>query len=315
MRGSIKWQVNQVFASINNIGQSKHESKEIARADGAKTWHDIGKSIGVHSYATLDDYRAIARQCMSFCKENFGLKDIEKLNGEYVAEFLNAKLESGLAKSSLQKYSAALEKLEVALNRYAEQHNTGKEYQFDEAIKEVREAVYATRESQDSSRYIENVQEKIGKIENQAHQLAAKMQYEGGARRDEIGAGKYNQLTEKNLQGIKTDPKTGKEVGTVSVQGKGGKIREIHVSPETYRQLEQYIQKHEQFKINYHAYRNELKSAIGPEYTGTHGLRWAYAQDRFQELQASGRSFEQALQDVSVELGHNRPDITEHYLR
>ena len=317
LRGSPKWQVQEVFKSINALGQSKHEAKMQARETGARTWHDIGKSIGVHSINALKTYTEVAKQCLQYARENLGTSRIEQLNGNHVAEFLNSKLEQGLSKASLQNYAAALEKLEVALNQYAKKHDTGREYNFTEAIKEVREAVYQKyQDSNIQSRYIDNIREKINGIENPVHRLAAKLQAEGGARIGELGGGKVkNQLTEKNLQGIKTDPKTDKEIGCISVVGKGGKVREIHVSPETYRQLEQYIQKHEQFKINYHAYRNELKSAIGPEYTGTHGLRWAYAQDRFQELQASGRSFEQALQDVSSELGHNRPDITEHYLR
>ena len=317
LRGSPKWQVQEVFKSINALGQSKHEAKMQARETGARTWHDIGKSIGVHSINALKTYTEVAKQCLQYARENLGTSRIEQLNGNHVAEFLNSKLEQGLSKASLQNYAAALEKLEVALNQYAKKHDTGREYNFFEAIKEVREAVYQQyQDSNIQSRYIDNIREKINGIENPEHRLAAKLQAEGGARIGELGGGKVkNQLTEKNLQGIKTDPKTDKEIGCISVVGKGGKVREIHVSPTTYRQLEQHIAKHGSFSVNYHAYKNSLRSALGTEYTGTHGLRWAYAQDRFQELQASGRSYEEALQDVSSELGHNRPDITEHYLR
>jgi integrase len=48
---------------------------------------------------------------------------------------------------------------------------------------------------------------------------------------------------------------------------------------------------------------------------GAHGLRHSYAQERMRELQSSGLSRADALEVVSQELGHFRPDITEVYLR
>lgn len=49
--------------------------------------------------------------------------------------------------------------------------------------------------------------------------------------------------------------------------------------------------------------------------TGAHGLRHSYAQERMAELQHHGLTRELALETVSQELGHFRPDITEVYLR
>lgn len=50
--------------------------------------------------------------------------------------------------------------------------------------------------------------------------------------------------------------------------------------------------------------------------TGAHGVRHSYAQQRMEELQlAAGLSYRDALEVVSQEMGHFRPDITEVYLR
>lgn len=49
--------------------------------------------------------------------------------------------------------------------------------------------------------------------------------------------------------------------------------------------------------------------------TGAHGLRHSYAQDRMIELQNRGLTRNQALETVSQEMGHFRPEITETYLR
>ena len=48
--------------------------------------------------------------------------------------------------------------------------------------------------------------------------------------------------------------------------------------------------------------------------TGAHGLRHSYAQERMNELQYS-LNRERALETVSQEMGHFRPEITETYLR
>lgn len=49
--------------------------------------------------------------------------------------------------------------------------------------------------------------------------------------------------------------------------------------------------------------------------TGAHGLRHSYAQERMDELQSMGYDRDTALETVSQEMGHFRPDITEVYLR
>ena len=49
--------------------------------------------------------------------------------------------------------------------------------------------------------------------------------------------------------------------------------------------------------------------------TGAHGLRHSYAQQRMTELQSKGLLRSDALETVSQELGHFRPEITEIYLR
>lgn len=49
--------------------------------------------------------------------------------------------------------------------------------------------------------------------------------------------------------------------------------------------------------------------------TGAHGLRHSYAQERMTELQNRGLSRDAALETVSQEMGHFRPEITETYLR
>ena len=314
MRGSVKWQVNEVFKVISKIGQSKHYEKELVRESGAKTWHEIGKGLGIYSYKTLDAYRDVAKQLLSYVKSEFGLKDIEKLTGEHVKSFLEYKIEQGISYRTFQQYAAAVEKLEVALNRYSEVNSRGNSYSFEPYVKQVREIAKETLEKTNPTRAYENPKDLIRYLTEREHSLMARMQYEGGARLHEVSLIKHDQL-----KGMDTDTFTGKEVGKIEVQGKGGYVRDISVSANTYRQLENHIKENEIFRIDKDAYRTNLKSAAvksGQDYTGSQGLRWNFAQERFNELQEKGNlTYEQALKQVSEEMGHHRADITEHYLR
>ena len=306
MRGSIVYQVHQIFAEIIQFGQSKHEAKEQARSEGAKTWHEIGKNIYIYSYATADQYRDIAKDLMNYVKQEFHIKDIEKLTSEHVNAFLESKIADGIKYSTFQKYAAALEKLEVALNKYAQSHNTGREYHFD--LSSVREQAREVLERSQVTRAYENPKALIENIQNRDYKIIAQAQYEGGFRISEL-----NHLSEKNF----------KDNNTFQViSGKGGKDREVPLSKETYKALKFLLDKADpsdgKYKFDMNDYRNALKEAAeksGQEYTGSHGLRWNFAQEKFSELQREGKTYEQALQIVSNLLGHERADITEHYLR
>ncbi len=306
MRGNINYQVHQVFKEIIAFGQSKHEAKAEARADGANTWHDIGKEIGIFSYATADQYRDIAKDLMNYVKQEFHVKDIEKLSSEHIQAYLESKIAEGVRYNTFQKYAAALEKLEVALNKYAETHDTGNQYSFD--IKDVRQQASEVLERSQVTRAYEDPKALVNSIQNPEYRTIAQAQHEGGFRISEL-----NHLSEKNF-------KEGNVFQVIS--GKGGKDREVPLSKETYQSLKSLLDKADKsdgkYKFNMNDYRNALKEAArasNQDYTGSHGLRWNFAQEKFMELQQHGRTYEQALQEVSNLLGHERPDITEHYLR
>lgn len=314
MRGSTVYQVQQIFQMVNEIGSSKHEAKAEARAGGAKTWHQVGKGLGVYSYSTADSYRDVWRACLSYSKEHFGIRDVEKLSGEAVRAFLMSKVDDGVARATFGQYSAACEKLEVALNRYAKTNATGREYVFVAGIREARAAAVEL-ERFEGSRAYGDPSRLVASVQNERHNLAASLQREGGARVSEI-----NHVGQWQLKGVWNDRYSGEAKGWIEVQGKGGKVRLVGVSPQTYQRLSVEIAKTERgrFEFDKDAYRRELKEAAarsGQKYEGSHGLRWSWAQERNAELQERGLTYEQSLSQVSQEMGHERGDITEHYLK
>ncbi|OHB53076.1 MAG: hypothetical protein A2Y12_16300 [Planctomycetes bacterium GWF2_42_9] len=317
MRGSIDWQVREVFSTVNDIGVSKHEAKSQAREAGAKTWSDMGKALGCHSYSTYDDYRAVAKEAFGYIQQSYGVKDIMRIESHQVESFLKDRIENGgrdgvgLERSSFDKYSSALSKLEVALNRYSQEKELGREYKFD--LKGIRQ--YAAKElgkRNDISRAYKNPKALVEAVTGK-YNLTAHIQYEGGTRIDEIA-----RLRENQLRGLRPDPHSGQIKGWIEVSGKGGKVREVGVTTETYSRLEKAIAAGNGiFRTNEGNYRNNLKTAAertGQKYEGSHGLRWNWAQERHGELQNLKMSYEASLSVVSKEMGHERSDITCHYL-
>jgi site-specific recombinase XerD len=305
MRGGMGAQVTQVFnqSGIFQPERSKHEAKAEARESGAKNSAEIAEKTAIYSYQTAESYKDVWHQIADFAKENCDLRDIEKLSATDVKAYLENRAAEGVAYSTFQKEVAAINKLENALNSYADKRGTGREYDFRSVTHQVKVEQGKTLERSDLHRAYSNPQAVIGSIERADHKLAAQLQYNGGARINEMYLIKATQL---------------KGDGKVLVRGKGGKMRELQVSEKIYSELKSHIEKNGTFQINKDDYGRDLRAAAlatGQDATGSHGLRWNFAQNRMVELQQSGQVYEQALVVVSNEMGHERADITEHYLR
>ncbi len=314
MHGSMIYQVDYLFShSVNSIGTSKHEAKRIARSElksqsRSATWHEIGKRLNVHSYRTADAYRAVWRHIANYAKQNFYVRDIEKLTGEHVAAYLSSKVEDKVAYATFQQYAAAAEKLETAPNIYTDAKNVVNPHNLSSAIAEVRQTAQRTLARAAGHREYAAPKAIIGQLQSN-FKIAGKLQLENGLRIFETNMIHKNQLLDGNRLKI------------TKLAGKGGKIRIVHLSFKLYRELSNAIKnsEHNRFEYDKSKYRANLKAAAiatNQSHAGksSHGLRWNYSQNRMIELQKQGLTRTQALSQVSHEDGHNRADITEHYL-
>ncbi len=314
MQGSPAHQILILYtkSGIDAIGKSKHEAKVAARAAAAiggasvaVTWHRLGKELGVHSYATQNAYRDVWRNTFKFAKENFQIKDIEKLAGEHVVAYLQSKIDQGVAHATFMLYAAALEKLEVALNKYSRAYTRGKEYNFSAAINSVRVVAHSQLEHFAGYRDYSAPQKIIDSLKNPTHKLVARLQLDAGLRIKETDMISKNQLLPNYQFRVEG--------------GKGGKIRIVSLPADLYRQLQAIISANNGiFRYNKDTYRTAIKTAAkitNQEYHGTHGLRWNYAQSKFVSYQHQQKeTYEQAEKHVSNDLGHDRADMTQHYL-
>jgi len=319
MRGSIKGQTLHLFntSGVNCIGQSKFSAKDSARvalaaeAIGA-TSAAIAEKTGIHSKKTRDNYLGKWQEIGRFAKVEFGVRDLERLTTDHVHEFLAYKIEMGVSYSHWSGYAAAVGKLENALNAYSGKHDRGNAYDLRAAIKELRPEARVELPAFHGTRNYNSPDRLTEAITNPSHQLVARIQHESGLR--VAGA---SSISASQLQGLCRDAQTGKLVGRIAYTGKGGKPGTAHVSPATYQALADHIKAHGELRVGADVYRESLKSAAkttGQNYNGSHGLRWNFAQERFAELQTFGVGYEKALGVVSDQLGHNRIQITEHYL-
>lgn len=227
-----------------------------------------------------------------------------------MSSFLETKSADGLKYASFNAYCAALEKLTVGLNRWVQEQGTVTNYNWTAEIqaakaeaKEVLDRTVETRAYIDPGGLIKA-------ISIPAYQTIAATQYSIGARISELDHVRPEQfLGGKQFQ---------------ILNGKGGKNRIVEFRHrnvyEEYKQLVIYNlnPNYDKFTFDRNHYRLALKAAAdktGQPYTGSHGLRWNYARERFLAVQRTGGTREQALVQVAHEMGHSRGDVTEHYIR
>ena len=304
MRGSVYYQSSQLVKQIFEVGAKKE--------DKINPDHEHYQMVA--SYKTMESYRAIWNNFFNYLLEHWKLKDFEKIEDYHIQAYIDYKVEYYPSKQYLEKISAAIGKLEIALKKFAKNiHNIDREYDFSirqTILDEARDLKYVSNNYH--NRAYNNPLFLIENLKDPLHKIAAKIQYEGGARIEGVALIKKDQM-----MGIKVDSITNKEVGIVLTKEKGGKSGEVLVSIDTYTNLESYILEYDKFKINRQKYYNDIKQAAislneNPE--ASHGLRWNFAKRRMFEYGKAGYSYEDCLQQVSYEMKHNRASITQHYL-
>lgn len=173
---------------------------------------------------------------------------------------------------------------------------------------------------------------RVAAHQNDRNALATKISYQAGIRAHEL-------LTLQKLEKNPADPRpvsthkfTGRDGATVaySVHGKGGLTREVRLPLALSEQLEKRAIAPQSITDRGVNYQQHYDVAGGKNWSssfssasarslgwssGAHGLRHSYAQERMNELQTSGLTEGSALEAVSQELGHFRPEITKVYLR
>ena len=304
MRGSVYYQSAQLAKQVFEAGAKKE--------DRINPNHEHYQKVA--SYKTMETYRAIWNNFFNYLQEHWGIKDFEKISAEHIASYMDYKIEYYPSKQYLEKISASLGKLEIALKHFTKTiYNEERNYDFSIRqfiLNEARDLNYVA--SNYHNRAYNNPILLIQNLTNPIHQLAASIQYEGGARVEGVAL-----IKEAQLKGYKFDSISKKEIGIIETKEKGGKVGDVLVSLETYNTLAAHFSKNKYFKINRQSYYEDIKYAAlksNEVAEASHGLRWNFAKRRMFEYAKASYSYEDSLQEVSYEMKHNRAVITEHYL-
>ena len=304
MRGSVYHQSAQLAKQIFEVGVKKEDRIN----PNHPHFHKVA------SYKTMETYRSIWNNFFNYLIEHWGIKDFEKISAEHIAAYMDYKIEYYPSKQYLEKISAALGKLEIALKHFVKAiYNEDRNYDFSirqTLLDEARDLKYVSNNYHNRA-YI-NPTLLIQNLQNPLHQLAAKIQHEGGARIEGVALIKQEQLL-----GTKLDTITNVKKGIIFTKEKGGKEGEVLVELETYHELVAHLSQLNTFKVSRQAYYNDIKRsafASGEIAEASHGLRWNFAKRRMFEYSLIGYSYEESLQEVSYEMKHNRAVITKHYL-
>jgi hypothetical protein len=268
----------------------------------------------VSSYKTMESYRNIWNNFFNYLKEHWSLKNCELIESHHVSAYMEYKLEYYPSTKYMQKISAAIGKLEVALKYFTKEiYGTSKKYDFairQDILNNARDLNLVANNYHNRT-YI-NPKNIIASLLDNRHILAASIQLEGGARIEGVALIKKDQL-----HGYVIDEITNIKKGIIFTKEKGGKEGNILVSLKVYEQLKKHMEEYSFFKIKRQQYYNDIKQAglltnESPE--GSHGFRWNFAKNRMFEYAQANYSYGNSLLGVSNEMKHNRAEITEHYL-
>ncbi len=304
MRGSVYYQATFLLKLVFSSGIKKEE-----RIDSL---HENYQNIA--SYKTAEAYRSVWENFFNYLKEHWNIKDAEQIERIHIQSYMDYKIEYYPSKQYLEKISSAFGKLEVALNTFSRTYkNSEKTYDFSVRKEMLKTAIDLKNVANNyHNRAYTNPEKIIEKLQEHNHQIAARIELEGGARLEGCALIKKDQL-----QGYRIDTITKQDMGVIVTKEKGGKAGEVLIYQNTYRELSNILSKQNKFKINKQKYFQDIRQACqntneNPE--GTHGFRWCFAKRRLMEYVKAGYSYEQALKMVSSEMKHNRASITEHYL-
>lgn len=312
--GIVKYGVSKKASVANAVNQ--------LRADGVSaTKHNIALKTPVHNSGTYDNFYSKVRMLCDYVSRNHqNIKNIDEISRKPVEGFLRNAASQNVKLETYQNYKSDLTKVQQVLEHHYSDKGIDKNADF---IDKAKGFVDSTKEVSELERGVDgraynDPRVIVDSIEREDHRLVASIQLEAGARVNEASL-----IDEQRLGGITEH--MGRDVGVIHLQdgdAKGGLERDLYLPRDTYEKLELYVQEHGKLHVpdgyDRDVYRAAIKEAAeenGQKYTGSHGLRHNYAQARMEELKAEGVGESAAKTAISVEMGHFREDITDHYLR
>ena len=267
----------QVSQILQKVNGIGTSKKETRDQSGVKSLESGHKiSDKVHSYKSLENLKNDLTNLAAYAKNEFKIQDIREINIDIVSSWIDSK---NIGYNTASNYMSEL-------NKVSDHFNFTKE-----EIKELRaDLKNDLPKAELETRAYKNLE----KIElKDKHQIAFELQRDYGLR---VNAATHINL-EKQLNG-----------NTLTYREKGGKLSQKELNPNLAQKIRENAAEGK-YEVNKRTYARDLQKKIeesGQKYNGTHGIRHSYAQKM---LETNSKA------EVSQEMGHSRPEITDTYLR
>ena len=267
----------QVSQILQKVNGIGTSKKDSREQSGVKSLESGHKvSDKVHSFKSLENLRNDLTNLANYAKAEFQIRDIKEINIDIVNAWIESK---DIGYNTASNYMSNLNKVSDHFNFTREEI---KELRAD-LKKDLPKTVLETR-----------AYKNLEKIElKPKHQAAFELQRDHGLR---VNASTHIDLN-KQLHG-----------NTLTYREKGGKLSQKELNPTLAQKIKENAVDGK-YEINKRTYARDLQKKIeesGQKYNGTHGIRHSYAQKM---LETNSKA------EVSQEMGHSRPEITDTYLR
>ena len=296
------------------MGRFASSEKQSARVIDAIHAKD---PMAIQSLGTARDFQACLKGVCEWMKENrFGsLRDITK---DQAVAYLQARAET-VGQKALDQERQAIQKMQQVL--------TGK-LQPSERLPVVKSELKQVLESR---AYAPEQVRLIAEHQTPKNGLATEIAYAAGLRAHELLCIERREDRAPSSRPASDNKFAGRDGVIYTVQGKGGLVREVSIpralaerleahrldTPKEVRDRDIWYRSHYDIGggVAWSRSFSQASTRVLGYSTGAHGVRHAYAQERMHELRAQGLDRWRALEVVSQEMGHFRPEITETYLR
>ena len=268
------------------------------------------RSLDLDSVRTEKNYEQALKGVAEYLQEN-RLGDLRSLDAERATQYLEHRAEEVGQKT-------------LDLDRQAMQAVIG------EKLPVIKSELQQTL---DSRAYTQEQASMVASAQSDRHSLATQIAENAGLRAHELLTLRpVEERAADTHREYRNDRFTGREnVAIYTVEGKGGLCREVAIDKALAEKLEErrldeprtVFDREVKYEQHYDIgggqnWSNSFSAASNRELgwsNGAHGLRHEFAQERMNTLQGAGFEYREALEIVSQEMGHFRPDITEVYLR
>jgi integrase len=283
---------------------------KVSFRSSASQANHAAQTLGLDSVRTEKNYAGALKGVAAFLQEN-RLGDLRSLDAEKALAYLEIRGQEVSQKS-------------LDMDRQAIQAVLG------EKLPVVKSELSTTLESR---AYTSEQAKMIADAQSEKHCLSTQIAENAGLRAHELLTLRPVEERQADThREYRDDRFTGRDdVKIYTVEGKGGLCREVAISRdladklETRRLDEPRIVYDREVRYEQHynlgggkqwadSFSKAADRALGWS-TGAHGLRHEFAQERMNTLQGNGYEYRDALEVVSQEMGHFRPEITEVYLR